>query len=392
MTSDLDIDLRALARARTPLRRARVEIHAHALVRRLGAQREDQADELQQHEAHDAAVDDRRADGDRLDHRAAPGLPNSRPSATPFSAFCANTPVSSAPTVPPTPCAATTSSESSSDGLRAPRAARSSSGTAAMRAERDRAHRPDEAGRRRDRDQADDDRRGGADRGRLLLTGSRRAASRRPASPAGASIVVVKASAGDAVGRERAAGVEAEPAEPQQAGAEQRERHVVRQQRRRLDSRGACPTHQRGDQRGDAGVDVHDRAAGEVERAHLREPAAAPHPVRDRAVDDERPQRDEHHVGREAHALDDRAGDQRRRDDRERALVAHEQQVRNRALRLRGRRRAGTARDSVADPVVAGRERQRVADRPPRATPTNPSEMKLIIIVLSAFFERTSPP
>ena len=27
-----------------------------------------------------------------------------------------------------------------------------------------------------------------------------------------------------------------------------------------------------------------------------------------------------------------------------------------------------------------------------QSTPTNPSEMKLIIIVLSAFFERTSPP
>ena len=49
---------------------------------------------------------------------------------------------------------------------------------------------------------------------------------------AGASIVVENASAGDAVGGQRAAGVEAEPAEPQQAGAEQHERHVVRQQRR----------------------------------------------------------------------------------------------------------------------------------------------------------------
>jgi hypothetical protein len=42
-----------------------------------------------------------------------------------------------------------------------------------------------------------------------------------------------------------------------------------------------------------AGVDVHDRAAGEIERAHLRQPSAAPDPVRDRRVDDDRPQRDE---------------------------------------------------------------------------------------------------
>src|SRR6187549_488830 len=49
----------------------------------------------------------------------------------PFSAFCAKTPVSSAPTVPPTPCAATTSSESSSDVL-ARHCSTSQLGTAAM--------------------------------------------------------------------------------------------------------------------------------------------------------------------------------------------------------------------------------------------------------------------
>ena len=114
--------------------------------------------------------------------------------------------------------------------------------------------------------------------------------------PVGASIVVVKASAGDAVGGERAAGVEAEPAEPEQAGAEQRERHVVRQQRRRPIVAPRADHHRR-HQRGDAGVDVDDGAAGEVERAHLGQPAAAPDPVGDRRVDDERPQRDERDIG-----------------------------------------------------------------------------------------------
>ena len=41
------------------------------------------------------------------------GFPKKSPSAVPFHAFCASTPVRSAPTVPPRPCAATTSSESS---------------------------------------------------------------------------------------------------------------------------------------------------------------------------------------------------------------------------------------------------------------------------------------
>ena len=42
-----------------------------------------------------------------------------------------------------------------------------------------------------------------------------------------------------------------------------------------------------------AGIHVHDRAAGEVERAELRQPAAAPHPVRDRRVDGDGPDGDE---------------------------------------------------------------------------------------------------
>ena len=42
-------------------------------------------------------------------------LPKSRPSCTPLKLFCANTPVRSAPVAPPTPCAATTSNESSNE-------------------------------------------------------------------------------------------------------------------------------------------------------------------------------------------------------------------------------------------------------------------------------------
>ena len=167
------------------------------------------------------------------------GLPKSAPSARPFSAFCANTPVSSAPTVPPTPCAATTSSESSSEVF-----ARDDQSEVARhrgdRAERDGAHRADETGGRRHRDQADDDGGRAADGGRFAPSACSRAASRRPACPSGARNVVMNASAGNRARAERAAGVEAEPAEPEQAGAEQRERHVVRQQRRAADSPSAC--------------------------------------------------------------------------------------------------------------------------------------------------------
>ena len=46
----------------------------------------------------------------------------------------------------------------------------------------------------------------------------------------------------------------------------------------------ALAEHQHQRERRGTGVDVHDRAAGEVERAHLGEPAAGEHPVRDRRV------------------------------------------------------------------------------------------------------------
>ena len=98
---------------------------------------------------------------------------------------------------------------------------------------------------------------------------------------------------GDAVRGERGPGVEAEPAEPQDAGADQRQRQRVR--RHRVLRPAASPAeHEDRGQRGDAGVDVHDGAAGEVERAPLEEPAVGrEHPVRDRRVHEHRPQPDE---------------------------------------------------------------------------------------------------
>jgi hypothetical protein len=109
---------------------------------------------------------------------------------------------------------------------------------------------------------------------------------------------------------------------------------------------------------------VNDGSAREVERAHVGEPPAAPHPVRDRRVDHQRPQDDEDEVGREAHAFDNRARDQGRRDDAERALIRHEQVVGDGALRLETDAAQEQARE-VAEVVIAGRERQRIADNAP---------------------------
>ena len=70
----------------------------------------------------------------------------------------------------------------------------------------------------------------------------------------------------DAVGFEVRSGVEAEPADPQQRGADHGHGQRVRSHQL-LAVADALADDQRADQTGDAGIDVHHRAAGEVERA-----------------------------------------------------------------------------------------------------------------------------
>ena len=85
------------------------------------------------------------------------------------------------------------------------------------------------------------------------------------------------------------------------------------------------------DQPGDPGIDVHNRAAGEVEYAGLAQETAAPYPVGDRRVDDDDPETDEDQERRELEAIDDGAGYQRRGDDGEGHLKGHENRFGNRA-------------------------------------------------------------
>ena len=104
--------------------------------------------------------------------------------------------------------------------------------------------------------------------------------------------------------------------------------------------RPAAPAadHEHRDERGDPGVDVHDGAAGEVERAAAEQPPGRrEHPVRDRRVHEHRPQPDEPDPRRELHAVGDRAGDQRGRDDREHHLERRERQRRDRHRAEAGR-------------------------------------------------------
>ena len=122
------------------------------------------------------------------------------------------------------------------------------------------------------------------------------------------------------------------------------------------------------------GVDVHHRAAGEVERTHLGDPAAAPHPVGDGRVDDEEPDADEHGVGAELEPVGGRAGDQRRRDDGEGHLEGGEEDDRDGQTRPLHRGRDPHADvlepDEVEVPEEVVRPSERDACSPP--APTGP--------------------
>ena len=87
----------------------------------------------------------------------------------------------------------------------------------------------------------------------------------------------------------------------------------------------ALAHHQGGGQGGDAGVDVDDRAPGEIQGPQVLEPAAVtPDPVGHRTIDQGDPEDHEHQKSAELHALGKGAGDQGRRDDGEHGLVDHE--------------------------------------------------------------------
>ncbi|MDQ0709173.1 hypothetical protein QFZ52_001825 [Arthrobacter woluwensis] len=126
------------------------------------------------------------------------------------------------------------------------------------------------------------------------------------------------------------AGVEAEPAEPEDRRTEHDERDVVRAVVRVLAEAAAVADDQDEDEARDTGVDVHHGAAGEVDCRAERladgavgaEETAAPHHERDRAVDQGHPDRHEKRPGAELRTVGDGAGDQSHRDDGEGGGVA----------------------------------------------------------------------
>ena len=116
-----------------------------------------------------------------------------------------------------------------------------------------------------------------------------------------------------AIGGQCAAAVEAEPADPEQAGADHRQTGAMR----RVQGIGkAAPAadHHRDDQGRDPGRGVHHQAAGEIHHPHLGQPAAAPNPMADRRVNQQQPGAGEQDHGRKFDPLGIGPDDQRRGD------------------------------------------------------------------------------
>ena len=137
------------------------------------------------------------------------------------------------------------------------------------------------------------------------------------------------AAAASSLAATRRAAVEAEPADPQQRRADHDQRRAVRQHQRLGKAHPLAEQHGR-DQRRDAGRGVDDDAAGEIHRAHAGgQPAAAPHPVGDRRIDHQAPQRREGDHPAEPRPVDPGADHQRRRDRGEHHLEEGERALRD---------------------------------------------------------------
>ena len=205
----------------------------------------------------------------------------------------------------------------------------------------------DEATGRGDADEAGDRARGGAEhRDATLVNALDDGPGERGAG--GGHVSDEEGMGRGAIGRERAAGVEAKPAKPQQPGAEDGEAEVVGPRVDVLVVAGA--DRERDREPGDARADVHHGAAGKVERmpfAAEAEPSArTPDPVADGIVDERGPQQRKEHVCLELHALGEGTADDGRGDDRKHELEDDEDIVRDREPR-HGRRADAREQDVV---------------------------------------------
>ena len=188
--------------------------------------------------------------------------------------------------------------------------------------------------------------------------------------------------AGIVAGGDSRTGVKAEPANPQERGADDAEHQIVRRHIVGAQA-NALAQDKAGHQSRRTGVQMHHRTAGIVERASAlgdqeartrAEPAATPHPMGDGAIDQDQPQTHEPQEGAELHAISQGARNERRGNDREGHLEEHIDRFRNGTGQAGHRVQAHRFQEQVgeaADPgiharVRIGREGDGVADDHPQ--------------------------
>jgi len=184
----------------------------------------------------------------------------------------------------------------------------------------------DEAGGRGDGDQASD-RTGDGSEGGWLAVVNPLGDSPAYGGGGGGEVGVDEGGGGQRAGGQGAAGVEAEPAYPQQACADEAEDHGVGREGG-VGIADAFAEVDAGNKSGDTAGDVDDGAAGEVQTRNevaggVEQAADAPDHVGHGAVDEQGPEGEEERHGAELHAFSESAGDERRGDDGEHKLVDH---------------------------------------------------------------------
>ena len=171
-----------------------------------------------------------------------------------------------------------------------------------------------------------------------------------------------------AIGGQSTASVEAEPSHPEHAGAGHRQRQTVRRHGL-LRKPGTGPQHQRRYQRGHARGQMDHGAAGEVQKAQVRQPAAAPDPMTHRGVDDQRPEHREQEHGREPHAFGETTHNQGAGDDGESQLKGEKDRFRRRTAERVNRQSRKEGAAEAPYPLVHGAavaERQAVLNHDPQ--------------------------
>src|SRR6185295_6722903 len=151
-----------------------------------------------------------------------------------------------------------------------------------------------------------------------------------------------------------APGIEAEPANPKHARADETKYQVMRRHYR-LGKTNALTQVNRANQGGKTRSNMHDGSAREIEcgkasaQRRVQKSAGAPNHVGQRKIDDGNPQGTEKNHRTELHALSKGAGNQGRRDNREHQLKQHESLLRNRSGIDRIRRAVDVAKKEITE-------------------------------------------